>query len=142
MQISSVPPVELLPPGPARAPRNALPVAASSPTATQQTIPVDSFTSSAQATTAATTAPPPASSSAPAEGALALAAQIAAGISEAATLAASYSTTVGGKNYSGSVTESGGTYTASVGNLPGVSASGSSVQSAEDNLVLRIDALV
>jgi predicted RNase H-like HicB family nuclease len=59
-----------------------------------------------------------------------------------ATLAASYSTTVGGKNYSGSVEESGGTYVASVGNLPGASASGSSVQSAENNLSIKIDELV
>jgi hypothetical protein len=36
---------------------------------------------------------------------------------QAATLAASYSTSVNGANYSGSVEESGGTYTASIPNL-------------------------
>lgn len=58
------------------------------------------------------------------------------------TLAAVYSATVGGKNYSGSVEQSGGVYSASVPNLPGASASGSSVQAAENNLTLRIDTLV
>lgn len=57
-------------------------------------------------------------------------------------LAAVYATTVAGKNYSGSVEESGGEYSASVPNLPGASASGSSVQSAENNLTLVIDTLV
>jgi predicted RNase H-like HicB family nuclease len=50
--------------------------------------------------------------------------------------------TLGGKQYSGSVEESGGVYTASVGNLPGASASGSSAQAAEDNLTMRINELV
>jgi predicted RNase H-like HicB family nuclease len=58
-----------------------------------------------------------------------------------AKLAASYSTTVAGKNYSGSVEESGGTYTASVPDVPGASASGSSVQSAENNLNIKLDIL-
>jgi hypothetical protein len=58
------------------------------------------------------------------------------------TLAAAYSTTVGGKQYSGSVEESGGEYTASVSNLAGATASGSSIQSAENNLDMRIDILV
>jgi predicted RNase H-like HicB family nuclease len=56
-------------------------------------------------------------------------------------MAASYSVTVGGKSYSGSVEESGGSYTASISNLPGATASGSSVQSAEDNLDAKLDAL-
>ena len=54
---------------------------------------------------------------------------------------ASYSTTAGGKNYSESIEESGGTYLASVPNPPGASASGSSVQSAEDNLNIKLIAL-
>jgi predicted RNase H-like HicB family nuclease len=59
------------------------------------------------------------------------------------TQAAVYSTTVAGKNYSGSVVEeTGGVYEASVPNMPGATATGSSVQSAENNLSVRIDTLV
>jgi hypothetical protein len=43
----------------------------------------------------------------------------------------SYSTTIAGKQYSGSVEESGGQYTASVPNLAGATASGSSLAAAE-----------
>jgi predicted RNase H-like HicB family nuclease len=57
-------------------------------------------------------------------------------------MAAVYSTTVGGKQYTGSVDESGGTYTASVSNLSGATASGSSLEAAENNLTLRIDEIV
>lgn len=53
-----------------------------------------------------------------------------------------YSTTVGGKQYSGSVAESDGTYTASVSTLSGATATGSSAQAAENNLDTRIDELV
>jgi predicted RNase H-like HicB family nuclease len=60
---------------------------------------------------------------------------------EEATLAAGYSTTAAGKSYSGSVEESGGEYEASVANMPGASASGSSIQSAENNLDIKIDTL-
>ena len=67
-------------------------------------------------------------------------AQSASAIQE--TLAAVYSTTVGGKSFSGSVEESGGEYEASVAGMPGASASGSSIQSAENNLDIKIDALV
>jgi predicted RNase H-like HicB family nuclease len=56
-------------------------------------------------------------------------------------LAASYSTTVAGKSYSGSVEESEGTYVASVPMPPGVSASGSTIQSAEENLNTILDTL-
>ena len=169
MQITSALSVDLSTTGLATTPRNSAPAAASSSTATQQTTPADSdsFTSSVAPQAASATASPqakvapassapaqtaasanssaqtpPASSSAPAKGSLALASQISASISEAATLAASYSTTVGGKNYSGTVEESGGTYTASVANLLGAIASGSSIQSAENNLSIRIDTLV
>jgi predicted RNase H-like HicB family nuclease len=58
---------------------------------------------------------------------------------EAAT---SYSTTVGGTQYSGSVQESGGEYTASVPNLQGATATGATEQAAENNLDARIDELV
>ena len=56
--------------------------------------------------------------------------------------AVSFSTTVEGKQYSGSVQESGGQYTASVSNLPGASASGPSIIAAENALYIRIDELV
>jgi predicted RNase H-like HicB family nuclease len=55
--------------------------------------------------------------------------------------AVSFSTTVGGKQYSGSVDESDGQYTASVSGLPGVSATGPSVIAAENALNNRIDEL-
>jgi predicted RNase H-like HicB family nuclease len=48
---------------------------------------------------------------------------------------------VNGKSYSGSVEESGGTYTASVSSVPGAVASGSSVASAENNLTVVLDVL-
>ncbi len=49
-----------------------------------------------------------------------------------------YSATVGGKNYNADINESAGEYVATVPNLPGVSASGSSLQTAENNLDTRI----
>jgi hypothetical protein len=57
------------------------------------------------------------------------------------TLAASYSTTVSGKSYAGSVEESEGAYIASVPLPPGVSASGSSVEAAENNLNVILGSL-
>ncbi len=57
-------------------------------------------------------------------------------------MAAAYSTSVGGKTYSGSVSETGGVYEVSVPNVPGAHASGSSIQAAENNLNMRIDELV
>ena len=52
-----------------------------------------------------------------------------------------YTTSVGGKSYSGNVQQSGGQYTVSVPNLPGASASGSSLQAAENALNVKIDVL-
>jgi hypothetical protein len=57
------------------------------------------------------------------------------------TLAATYSTTVSGKNYAGSVEKAAGVYIASVPSPPGITASGLSVQTAEDNLNMKLDAL-
>jgi hypothetical protein len=57
-------------------------------------------------------------------------------------MAAAYSTSVGGKTYSGSVSETGGVYEVSVPNVPGARASASSIQTAENNLNMRIDELV
>ena len=59
-----------------------------------------------------------------------------------AMMVSSYSTTVAGKQYAGSVDESNGQYTASVPGLAGASASAGSAQAAEDALTLRIDELV
>jgi predicted RNase H-like HicB family nuclease len=56
--------------------------------------------------------------------------------------AAVYTTTIAGKSYSGSVEQSNGEYIGSVPNLPGASASGSSIQSAENNLGAIIDTIV
>jgi hypothetical protein len=60
---------------------------------------------------------------------------------EMTTIAASYSTTVAGKSYAASVEESEGVYTASVPMPPGLSASGSSIASAELNLSIVLDTL-
>ena len=54
----------------------------------------------------------------------------------------SYSTSVAGQQFWGSVDRAGVDYTATVPNLAGATASGSSQQSAEDNLNARIDELV
>jgi predicted RNase H-like HicB family nuclease len=67
--------------------------------------------------------------------------QSSAAGAEIATIAATYSTTVAGKNYGASVEESGGVYTASVPMPPGLSASGTSIESAELNLSIVLDAL-
>jgi predicted RNase H-like HicB family nuclease len=56
-------------------------------------------------------------------------------------LAVSYSTTVAGQNYAANVEESGGVYIASVPDPPGATASGPSIQSAENNLNLVLDTL-
>jgi hypothetical protein len=45
-----------------------------------------------------------------------------------------YSASVGGKNYTADISESSGEYVATVPNLPGVSASGSTLQAVENNL--------
>jgi len=63
------------------------------------------------------------------------------GSNQVTTLAASYSATVSGKNYPGSVEETAGTYIASVPVPPGASATGSSVEAAEHNLNIILDAL-
>jgi hypothetical protein len=54
----------------------------------------------------------------------------------------SFSTTVAGKTYNANVSYSDGEYTAAASNLSGASASGSTVQAAENNLTTRISILV
>jgi len=70
------------------------------------------------------------------------AAAIAAGNAVEQMLGTSYSTTVGGKTYSGSVDESAGEYTASIPHVQGATASGTSMELAEFNLDARIDEIV
>jgi len=69
-------------------------------------------------------------------------AQSAVNGTQTGTILSSYSTNAGGKTYSASVEETGGTYVASAEVPPEASASGTSVQSAENNLDARIDAMV
>ncbi len=66
----------------------------------------------------------------------------AAAAAAALDVATAYTTTVGGKQYTGSVTQSDGEYVASIPNLAGAEATGASLVAAENNLTLRIDALV
>jgi predicted RNase H-like HicB family nuclease len=58
------------------------------------------------------------------------------------TLVGTYSTTVAGTQYAGSVEEQDGSYVASVLNVSGATATGTSMIDAEDNLTVRIDELV
>jgi predicted RNase H-like HicB family nuclease len=58
------------------------------------------------------------------------------------TLVGSYSATVGGTQYAGSVEEQNGSYVASVPSVSGATATGSSIIDAENNLTVRIDELV
>ncbi len=67
--------------------------------------------------------------------------QSSASSSVAATLAGYYSAKLNGKSYSGNVEESDGTYTASVMTVPISVASGPSIDLAESNLTVVIDAL-
>ena len=62
--------------------------------------------------------------------------------SEVETLVGSYSTTVGGTQYAGSVEEQNGSYVASVPSLSGATATGATLIEAENNLTIRIDELV
>jgi hypothetical protein len=57
-------------------------------------------------------------------------------------LAAFYSTSVVGKQYTGSVEQTGSQYTVSIPSLPGATATGSSVLAAENTLTNKIDLLV
>jgi hypothetical protein len=57
-------------------------------------------------------------------------------------LVSGYAMTVGHQQYAAAVEQSGGNYTASVENVTGGTATGSSELAAENNLQLRIDELV
>jgi hypothetical protein len=70
-------------------------------------------------------------------------AQSAASAKSAATLLnAVYTTTVGGKRYSGNISHANGVYTISVPNVPGATVTAASLQAAEAELYIRIDELV
>ncbi len=117
---------------------------ASKPAATPPSAPpAPSTTAASPATAAASTkAATGAAASAKSSSSRPASTQSSSDASQEDTLAAVYSASVGGKAYSGSVDESGGQYSASVPNLPGATASGSSIQAAESNLTLKIDMLV
>ncbi len=67
--------------------------------------------------------------------------QAATSSAAVAKSAAPYAATVGGKSYPGSVEEMAGVYVASVTDPPGGSASGATVQIAENNLQIKLDEL-
>lgn len=60
---------------------------------------------------------------------------------QVSALEASFSATVGGKNYPESIAESAGVYVASVPNPPGQTATGATIESAEYNLQVKLDTL-
>jgi hypothetical protein len=97
---------------------------------------------SSTGTTSSPTAPASAAAAAKSSHAHAAQAQSGGSSAEVNSLITGYSTTVAGTQYSGSVQEAGGEYTASVPNLARATASGSSIQAAENNLYVRIDELV
>lgn len=66
----------------------------------------------------------------------------ASAASEVETLAGTYSTTIAGTQYAGSVEEENGSYVASVPNVSGATATGATMLEAENNLTIRIDELV
>src|ERR1700722_4982259 len=111
------------------------PIGASSPKTTISTRPrvtAAPSTTPTAAPAAATTTPQTAAPPAPAARRGGGGGAAAAAASAAAAAATAYSTTVGGKSYSGSVQETDGEYEASIPNLPGASASGSSAEAAEE----------
>jgi hypothetical protein len=100
--------------------------------------PPPSTKAKAPTTTAATaaTTPTKAAAAAPTQ-------SVASTVSTAtATLpTTTYSTRAGGKNYSANISESNGTYTLSVPNVPGGTVTGTSLTAAEAALSTRIDIL-
>jgi hypothetical protein len=108
--------------------------------ATTQASPVAAPAAPTAATPSAPAAPARAATGVGGGGAATAAAAAAAAAVDALT--SGYSTTVDGKQYAASVVESGGGYTASISSVPGATATGTSEQAAENNLTLRIDALV
>jgi hypothetical protein len=58
------------------------------------------------------------------------------------SLVTTYSTTVGGTQYTGDVEQTGGEYSASIAGLVGASATGATIIGVENNLNLRISEIV
>lgn len=71
--------------------------------------------------------------------AIASAASISASNASVLFTDVAFSTTVGGRTYSGDVIASAGEYVASDPNLAGAQATGPSVQAAENSVLARID---
>jgi len=134
MQIHGISPIPNSGPGLASLNQPATPPASSTRPAQSAAAPASSPKSAAPASSA-----PAAASAAPA----AVPHGGGAGSSASQNLiTTTYSTTVAGKSYSGSIQqEPVGGYIASVPDLPGASASGSSLEAAENNLGTIIDAL-
>jgi hypothetical protein len=112
------------------------------PSARTTALPAVEQAPSANSTTSASSGASAPAKAASGGGSHAHAAAAAPSASSTEEIATSYSTTVGGKQYSGSVEESEGEYTASVTNLARATASGSTALAAEENLYTRIDELV
>jgi hypothetical protein len=110
--------------------------AAATSTATTSTA-SNTVASSGSVTSPASTAAPARSGHGHASGGASASGSVAEDMQET-----SFSTTVGGTQYSGSVEESGGEYVATVSSLSGATASGASLVAAENNLTIRIDELV
>ncbi|MGB6306202.1 MAG: hypothetical protein WBF89_00315 [Steroidobacteraceae bacterium] len=96
----------------------------------------------AQTTSAAPAPANTSAKSAPAAAPVQPTAPQAASDAAASLVSQIYSTSVGGKSYSGSVVQSDGQYEVSIPNLPGATASASTAQAAENALTLKIDILV
>lgn len=73
---------------------------------------------------------------------IASSAALAAAQVNALTVDVGFSTTVAGKTYNADVSYSGGQYVADDSRITGAVATGSDLQTAENNLISRIDAIV
>lgn len=73
---------------------------------------------------------------------IASSAALAAAQVNALTVDVGFSTTVAGKTYNADVSYSGGQYVADDSGITGAVATGSDLQTAENNLISRIDAIV
>jgi hypothetical protein len=108
------------------------------PFAASQAAGTTSKSSQAGATSASATAPAARSAPSPAP----QQSEAAAVSTATATLPSSvYSVTVAGKSYSANVSDSNGSYTVSVPNIPGAHVSGPSLSAAESALSAKIDVL-
>jgi len=104
--------------------------------------PLASQANSAQTDTALPTVPAATPAAAPARSAPAAPAASASALATAELLAAVYSTTVGGKQYSGDVEQSGSQYSITIPGVLGATATGSSIAGVETNLRNIIDLVV